>query len=340
VSPLALDALRERWVQRLGLHRLIDRPAPFETAGVRAGTASGAGEADITVLIPAFQHERYIGDAVRSVLDQADSRFRILVADDGSTDRTVERARALDDPRVTVTVNAQNVGLGRSLVAALEHVDTPFVALLNSDDVYHPQRLSRCREVLVSEPRLRAVATGIMLIDARGRRLTPGDASRLIDGRRIFHWVQWYGRTQAGQDREALFLRLLRHNVLLTSSNIVCHTSFLREHSTALAELRYCVDWHLFLTAAATDRLGYLPEPLLAYRLHAGNTVWFSPRTRPAYSAEVNRVATRAIRDYLGTLSPSNVETAKRDIASAVAANTELDERLVQQDCDLAALKY
>jgi glycosyltransferase involved in cell wall biosynthesis len=323
MSPIRLDALRERWVQRLGLARFAPRPEVFDLTRAPPDSAPGC---DITVLIPAFQHERYITEALRSVLAQTYQGFEVLVVDDCSRDRTVARARSVADARITTRVNERNRGLGGSLVAAVEGIRTPFVALLNSDDLFHPERLERCRDLLLRDPGLRMVATGIVLTDSRSGRLTPERASRILDGRRIFHWVRWYGRIQStATGSESLFLRLLRHNFLLSSSNIVCQTSYLREQAADLSELHYCLDWHLFLTAAAAGELGYLPERLLAYRLHHANTVWFTPRTRPAYAVEVNRVAALAVRRYLARMDSAEVEARFSEVAGCLAANPEID---------------
>jgi len=285
---------------------------------------------DITVLIPAFRHEKFIEDTLRSVLAQSYRAFQILVVDDASTDATLERARSLNDPRITVKANVTNMGLGNSVIAALETITTPFVALLNSDDIFHPERLERCREVLLRSPSTQLVATGVSLIDANGGHLTFDNVSRILDGRKIYHWVRWFDQIQSNGDGETVFLRLLKHNVLLTSSNIVCRTSYLREQAATLTGLRYCFDWHLFLAAAVNGGLRSLPDALVAYRLHAQNTVWFSAETRWSYFFEVNRVAAHAMKSFLASVADSEIGEAELEkvLAAVVlhlSANAEVD---------------
>ncbi|MEO5826737.1 MAG: glycosyltransferase [Gemmatimonadales bacterium] len=325
-----IDEIRGRIVQRLGLTALArPRQRPPYSASAIPPASGTAHEADITALIPAYQHEHFIEGAIRSILAQTNQGFRILVVDDCSSDRTVERARAIDDPRITVSVNSRNMGLGASLVAALAQVDTPFVALLNSDDLYHSDRLRLSRNALLSHAGVQVVATGVEVVDRDGGVLRPGRASRLLDGLRIFYWVRWYTRVMADQYPPDLFLRLLHHNFLLTSSNIVCRTAFLREHAHALASLKYCLDWHLFLAAAVEGQLMVLPERLLAYRLHASNTVWFSAKARPVYASEVNRVAAAAVhRALMGVDAP--LRTARRaELHHHVGLNPEVDMRMI-----------
>ena len=126
-------------------------------------------------------------------------------------------------------------------------------------------------------------------------KLTPDNVARLVDGRNVADWVGWYERSQP-EDGADLFLELLRHNFLATSTNLVCRTSFLRAEAEALQSLKYCLDWHLFLTAASCGGLRHLPDRLACYRLHPNNTVWFREGRRWSYFLEVNRVAALAVR--------------------------------------------
>jgi len=118
----------------------------------------------------------------------------------------------------------------------------------------------------------------------------------LFDGPQVADWIQWF--SDAGHvDRAAdLFAQLLERNFLITSSNIVCRTEFLRGRREALRGLEFCFDWQVFLDAALRGVLAYVPEELLAYRLHASNTVWFDRARRERYVIEVNRVLARALR--------------------------------------------
>lgn len=256
----------------------------------------GAAPPDVTVLVPAYKHEHFIGETLASVLAQTHTAFRVVVVDDRSPDDTVARARAITDARLQVTVNDANIGLGDSVLRALDTVDTPFVALLNSDDLFHPARLARCLAAFAAAPGAQVVATGFVNIDADGRRLTTGTVRRLFDGGQIADWVQWQedtGQVAPGAD---LFAALLERNFLVTSSNIVARTSFLRAHREALRGVKYCLDWQVFLEAAAADALVVVPDALLAYRLHGSNTVWFDDDARAAYRLEVNRVLADTLR--------------------------------------------
>jgi glycosyltransferase involved in cell wall biosynthesis len=286
------------WADRLGLAPNGPRRRPFaigKPRSPRPGTRP-----DVTVLVPSFRHGAYIEATLRSVLAQRYTNFRLLVVDDRSPDDTVERARGIADPRLKVRVNDTNLGLGNSVLQALASVDTPYVALLNSDDLFHPDRLGRCREVLERNPAVQLVTTGLSLVDCNGGELTPENASLVLDGVQVFDWVHWYHRVAPAADlpTDRLFAALLECNFLATSSNLVCRTDWLRTQAGSLRSLKYCLDWQLFLQAALEGSLQHLHEPLAAYRLHSTNTVWFREGRRWSYFLEVNRVAATALRRY------------------------------------------
>jgi glycosyltransferase involved in cell wall biosynthesis len=292
----APDSALERAIDELGLHAPLQRPPVFgKSSTSRAGGTTPSEE--VTVLIPSYRHEAWIRTAIDSALRQTHAQLRVLVVDDASPDATAAEAMELDDARIEVRVNARNLGLGESLAAALHSIDTPIVALLNSDDAFHPERLERCLGVLREDPRAALVTTGVILMDGKERRLTATNSCALDIGPRAHQWVRWYHGVCSGltaPEDWTSFARLLRHNHLATSSNIVCRTDVLRDHIRELRPLKYCVDWTLFLHAASTGGLRHVPEPLLGYRLHDANTVWFGDDSRPGYVLEVNHVVARA----------------------------------------------
>ena len=312
----------------LGLDSAWHRERPF-APGVAPADVDATAPASVTVLIPSYRHEGYVAEAVRSALAQTMRGVQVLVVDDQSPDRTVAAARSVVDPRLEVRVNRSNLGLGNSILAALKGISTPYVAILNSDDVLHPSRLERCVGVLDEESCYDLVCTGLALVDRDGGRIDSSNVSAWHDGRNVRDWVHWYERSlPASSDAVGLFRELLQRNFLVTSSNIVCRTDWLREQADSLAGLKYCLDWQLFLTAALHGRLKYLPEPLLAYRLHPNNTVWFDRSNRWAYTLEVSRVAVAAVRSHAartaagGSIVPREV---LRDLIDALRANTEVD---------------
>ncbi|MCA8941307.1 MAG: glycosyltransferase, partial [Planctomycetes bacterium] len=261
-----------------------------------------------------------------SVLAQTYGHFELLVVDDRSPDRTVELAKSIDDPRITVRINETNLGLGNSVLQALASCRTPYVALLNSDDLFHPERLAKCREALLERPSAQMVATGLFVVDAENGRLTTGNTGRLRDGEEVFDWTGWYANAQPDTvDPAAMFGELLSGNFLATSSNLFCRTEFLRAQAEELQQLKYCLDWQLFLEAARTEALVYLPERLASYRLHAANTVWFHEGRRWSYYLEVNRVVSGMVSKFAVERGEEHDSEVLELLVERVVDNPEID---------------
>ena len=286
------------WVRALELEKEPRGAAPFVVPPppVRARPRAKRS-APLTVIVPSYNHEAYVGAALDSVLAQSGVDLRLLVVDDGSKDATVEvaRERARADPRVTVRRNRKNLGLGESLWSALRSVRTPYVAVLNSDDVFHPERLAKCLAALRRTPEAAVAASLLTPVDGAGRRCTLADTSPIFDGKRVHDWLRWYESAAPPDLRSDLAGQLLRGNFLITSSNLVARRDWMLARAKRWRDLEFCVDWELFLAAAQENRLRVVPEPLLAYRLHASNTVWFDDERSWRFYVESHRVVARAL---------------------------------------------
>ncbi|WP_426623363.1 glycosyltransferase family 2 protein [Leifsonia sp. McL0607] len=106
----------------------------------------------MTVIVSARDAETTIAAAMRSALRSLPSSARMIVRSDGSTDGTLRAARSVDDRRVRVLEDDEWVGIPTSLNRLLEHVSTPLVTRLDSDDISLPGRFG---------PQLRRIAAGI-----------------------------------------------------------------------------------------------------------------------------------------------------------------------------------
>lgn len=107
----------------------------------------------VSVIMPAYNVEPYIEAAITSVLTQTVRDFELIVVDDGATDGTHAAAvrAAGSDPRVTI-VRQQNTGLAAARNTALRRSSAPFIALLDSDDVWMPTYLERQLSTLEADP--------------------------------------------------------------------------------------------------------------------------------------------------------------------------------------------
>jgi glycosyltransferase involved in cell wall biosynthesis len=122
----------------------------------------------ISVIVPAYNQEKYIGRCLRSVLSQTYPReaFEIIVVDDCSTDRT-PYALELFKEEITLVHNESNQGLPASLNRAIRVSNAPFVVRVDSDDYVNAEFLSLLNLFLASNPHMDAIACDYLLVDDR-----------------------------------------------------------------------------------------------------------------------------------------------------------------------------
>jgi glycosyltransferase involved in cell wall biosynthesis len=106
---------------------------------------------DITVLMPAYNAEKYIGTAIASVLRQTFTNFELLIVNDGSTDQTVRVIRRFHDPRIVV-IDQPNQGVAAALNNGLKAAKAEYIARFDADDICMPERLQVQFEFLSTHP--------------------------------------------------------------------------------------------------------------------------------------------------------------------------------------------
>lgn len=95
----------------------------------------------VTVLLPAFNAEKYIRESIDSILNQAFTDFELLIINDGSTDKTEEIILSYNDPRIRYYKNETNLKLIKSLNKGIDLARGKYIARMDADDISLPNRL-------------------------------------------------------------------------------------------------------------------------------------------------------------------------------------------------------
>lgn len=218
----------------------------------------------ISVIIPAYNHQRFIGAAVESVLGQTVDDLELIVIDDGSTDRTGEIVKGYHDPRLTYlyqdnqdAFNTINRGLGLAR--------GQYISILNSDDVYE---LNRCERLLsvCAEHNAACVFTDVVPISDSGE----------IFSDPAFGWNIWHQKNRSWYfSCKDLYAAFLKGNFMVTTSNLFMTAEAVRKVGN-FCSLRYLHDYDFIfrMMLAFPQSVRYLDdEKLLYYRIHSGNTL-------------------------------------------------------------------
>lgn len=246
----------------------------------------------LSVVIPSYNHARYLRAAIDSVLAQ-DVELELLVGDDASTDESWAILQELTDPRLRIWRNAENLGAHENLHRGLAQARGRWLAILNSDDRFAPGRLAQC----------------VALLEAGSHDLVGSDI-RLIDGEGEAVASHWWidafaGLKQVWQQTGDPVAALLAGNVYMTTSNFVFSRQLWQQLAPFGAQ-RYVHDYDFLLRAlAAGARLGWIDRPLLDYRLHDRNTISEQP-------LNANLEASALLREHLPALLALPGELAPR----------------------------
>jgi len=216
----------------------------------------------VSVIMPAFNHELYIGEALQSVAVQTHPNIELIVINDGSTDRTgeiIEEHIRKSGGRNIRYVSKRNEGVCKTLNAGLKMAGGDYVAFLASDDVWLPDRLARQIEFMEGNRDIGMVFADAWFIDGSTR----------TDAR----WSDYKPRLRElfknGVQNADLYTRLLAQP-LVPALTVLVRRSVLLDVGFFDEKLAY-EDHDLWLRIAMKYPLGYLDRPLAYYRLHGAN---------------------------------------------------------------------
>ncbi len=124
----------------------------------------------VSVIMPAFNTEKYLRAAVQSILDQTFTDFELLIIDDGSTDDTAQIATALaaTDRRICVITNPKNLGVSVARNIGIKAANAPLIALQDADDLSTPERFKKQIAFMEANPDVAVVSPNRISFDANG----------------------------------------------------------------------------------------------------------------------------------------------------------------------------
>ncbi len=203
----------------------------------------------ISVIVPAYNVRAYISEALDSLTQQTWADFEVLIVNDGSTDDTAEIAHLYcqRDPRFHL-LSKSNGGLASARNWGIQHARGEFIALLDADDRYHPQKLASHVQILEHHPDIAIVYSASKVIRDDGRPT----------------WLTLSGRP-VHQDP---LLAMLCKNFIGHGSNAVFRREVFIQVGGFDETLRSCEDLDFWLKVAAQGYRFYLcPQTLCDYRV-------------------------------------------------------------------------
>jgi glycosyltransferase involved in cell wall biosynthesis len=233
----------------------------------------------VTVLMPVYNAERFLKQAIQSVLSQTFTDFELLIINDGSTDASVSIIQTFDDLRIRLVHNEKNMGVIGTLNKGLALANGKYIARMDADDYCLPLRLEKQVRYLSRNTEVTVLATHIIQVNA--------------DDDELGHW-----------DDDIRNIKPYQIFKTLTKTNCIAHptvmmlTEIVRSYGYHKNQ-KGSEDWDLWMRLVSDGhRIDKLPEVLLKYRLHTGSVTAIHNR-EVSIEKKINRVRVTFLKDRL-----------------------------------------
>jgi glycosyltransferase involved in cell wall biosynthesis len=280
----------------------------------------------VSVVMPSYNHEKFVSEAIESVLGQDFDDLELIIVDDASTDtsRQIIQKHAEEDARVRVILHETNCGIAKTVNDGIAVAQGKFLALTASDDVWMKDRLSKQLAVLESDEDL-IVWTEAEIIDESGQPV-------------VSAWDEFKSDVSAKQTGDFFHDLLGRWEFLIPSTML-----FKRANLGGIRydeNLKYANDYKLNLELAAKYTFYLMSEPLTQYRIHASNVCGirgFQGEAKRVNCQEIIMVLEYALSQWHDQMSAQAKATALLRLAPSYY---ELGERRKALMCFCRAFAY
>lgn len=205
----------------------------------------------VSVLMAAYNCERYVAQAVTSVLNQSLQDFELIIVNDGSTDRTLKilQRYAAQDQRICL-ISRENQGIPRTRNELLAAATAELIAIMDADDIALPNRLAQQVEFLQQHPEVVCLGSAFELIDAKGRFLT---------------------KLPVPLYNDEIQQQILAGHAAIFQPCAMLRRSTVQQIGGYDETMPQAEDLDLWLRLGEVGELANLPEALVQYRLHANS---------------------------------------------------------------------
>lgn len=229
----------------------------------------------LTVLMPVYNGERFLVQAIESVLAQTFADFKFLIIDDGSHDRSSEIIGSFQDRRIEYVRNDTNVGLTRTLNKGLDLISTRYVARMDQDDLSDPVRFEDQVRHLESRSETAVLGTWFHVIDNEGKVLydfcPPTSHAEIVN---CFVNYNPFGH-----------------------SSLCMRTGIIKKYGGYPDNYTYTQDFGLLINVARFHEVHILDKPLVSIRSHERQTI-HKVSTQLQTSLEVIRSTRMALASF------------------------------------------
>ncbi len=220
----------------------------------------------VSVVMPAFNSEKYIAECIESVLNQTYQNLELIIVDDGSSDNTVDLIKGYNGNRIKL-IQQKNAGSAKARNLGIEHASGLWIAFIDSDDIWLADKITKqldhCFDKVWSHTDM-YFHGDIYPAHTRATDFTPKYAG-------------------------LVFKKLLVENSI-GSSSVMIKKEIIEDFDGFNTKYRALQDWDLWIRIAAKHPICYINEPLVYYRTHSESISRNARKTLPYHIDLINRV--------------------------------------------------
>ena len=207
-------------------------------------------DSKVTVLMPVYNGEKYLREAIESILNQTFANFEFLIINDGSTDNSADIIKSYDDKRIRYINNGENLQLIAALNKGLDLAQCEYIARMDCDDISLPQRLEKQVNFLDENKRVGICGS----------------------------WIERFGETEPDIFKYPEDYELIKCNLFFFSTfahpSIMLRKDFLRMYNLYYdSNYRHAEDFELLQRCSFLFEIRNIPEVLLKYRIHSSSII-------------------------------------------------------------------
>ena len=203
----------------------------------------------ISVIMPAYNVEKYIGEAIESILQQTFDDFEFIIIDDASTDQTYDIICKYHDNRITRIRNHKRLGVAGCINKGLSIANSEFIVRMDSDDISKPERFKKQIEFMYANSDLGISGSHMEIIDSNGKVIK-----------------EHYKKI----GNEAIKINLFFGHTSLAHPSIIIRKKVMdMYHLRYDTAFQYAEDYDLYCRCTPFIMLDNYPESLIQYRMHS-----------------------------------------------------------------------
>ena len=234
----------------------------------------------VSVVMASYNHEKYVAETIESVLSQTYQDWEFIITDDGSRDGTVDVMKRFDDRRIKLFCFSQNQGACTAMNNCIQEAKGEYIAVINSDDAWMPEKLEKQVKFLDEHPEKGAIFGYAQIIDEEGKKITEEN--------------HFYSQVFIQPNRTRF--EWLRH--FFFNGNCLCHPSILiRKHcydDIGLYDERFALlpDFDFWIRLCIKYEIFIMPESLVKFRirLQEANASGNKPETQMRHHLEFSQI--------------------------------------------------